>query len=219
PPGTDALGEPAPETGLIVKFDPASGRWQDPLGRNWSAAVRFSLPDEDVFAINASTLAQSGVYTHVGTTLFNMAVNPVNGSIYVSNTDARNEVRFEGPGVFGGSTVQGHLAESRVTGIETPNTTNPAGTNVKPRHLNKHLNYAILANEPGFDATAKLHSLATPVGMAINSLGTTLYVAAFGSSRIGVFPTVALETDVFDPTLASNAYLDVSGGGPAGLAL
>ena len=39
-----------------------------------------------------------------------MAVNPVSGAVYVSNTESRNEVRFEGPGVFGGSTVQGHLA-------------------------------------------------------------------------------------------------------------
>ena len=28
-----------------------------------------------------------------------MAVNPVSGKVYVSNTEARNEVRFEGPGV------------------------------------------------------------------------------------------------------------------------
>ena len=79
--------------------------------------MRFDLPDEDVFAIDADTLAQTAVFTHVGTTLFNMAVNPSTGALYVSNTDSRNEVRFEGPGVFGGSTVQGHLAESRITVI------------------------------------------------------------------------------------------------------
>ena len=119
PPSTDALGEPAPETGLIVKFDPATGEWNDPLGRDWSAAVRFDLPDDDVFAIDADTLAQTAAFAHVGTTLFNMAVNPATGTLYVSNTEARNEVRFEGPGVFGGSTVQGHLAESRIT-VLTP---------------------------------------------------------------------------------------------------
>jgi hypothetical protein len=49
PPDSDAMGEPAPETGLIVKFDPADSRWKDELGRNWSSAVQFDLPDKDVF--------------------------------------------------------------------------------------------------------------------------------------------------------------------------
>ena len=31
-----------------------SAQWQDELGRNWSNAVRFTLPDHDVFAIDAS---------------------------------------------------------------------------------------------------------------------------------------------------------------------
>src|SRR6185369_7898376 len=72
------------------------------VGRNWSNGVRFSLPDKDVFAINASTLTEIASHAGVGTTLFNMVVNPANGKLYVSNTDARNETRFEGPGVVGG---------------------------------------------------------------------------------------------------------------------
>jgi DNA-binding beta-propeller fold protein YncE len=207
PPSTDATGEPAPETGLIVKFDPASGHWLDPLGRDWSAAVRFDLPDEDVFTLDAATLAQTGVFTHVGTTLFNMTINPMTGTVYVSNTDSHNEVRFEGPGVFGGSTVQGHLAEARIT-VLTP-------SGVFPRHLNKHIDYSQL---PAPDGT-KDHSLATPVGMATSADGSTLYVAAFGSSRIGVFDTVTLEGDTFDPTQTSANYIAVSGGGPSGLVL
>ena len=207
PPGTDAFGAQAPETGLIVKFDPASGQWHDPLGRDWSAAVRFDLPDQDVFALDADSLAQSAVFTHVGTTLFNLAVNPVTGALYVSNTDARNEVRFEGPGVFGGSTVQGHLAESRITVL--------SGSGVFPRHLNKHIDYGQLPAPLG----TKAHSLATPTGMAVSADGATLYVAAFGSSRIGVFDTVALEGDTFDPEVASADYIPVSGGGPSGLVL
>ena len=56
-----------------------------------------------------------------------MATNPVSGKVYVSNTEARNEVRFEGPGTFGGSTVRGHLHEARITVLD--------GTAVNPRHL------------------------------------------------------------------------------------
>jgi DNA-binding beta-propeller fold protein YncE len=206
-PGTNSAGARAPETGLIVKFDAASGQWKDPLARDWTPAVRFSLPDHDVFAIDAATLAQTHAFSGVGTVLFNMAVNPVSGDVYVSNTEARNEVRFEGPGVFGGSTVQGHLAEARVTIL--------SGATVVPRHLNRHIDYA----ERPAPAGVKDASLATPVGMAVSPDGTTLFVAAFGSSRIGVLDTAALTASTFDPLVASADYIGVSGGGPSGVAL
>src|SRR5690606_18872453 len=110
---------------------------------DWSAAVKFNLPDKDVFAIdaNANPPVETGFHTGVGTILFNMAVNPVNGKVYVSNGEARNEVRFEGPGVLGGSTVQGRLAEYRITVLD--------GANVLPRHLNKHIDYSIRPAPPG----------------------------------------------------------------------
>jgi len=210
-PAMNAAGDPAPEVGLIVKFNNATGHWEDELRRTWESSIRFKLPDTDVFAVDANALTQTAAYAHVGTTLFNMAVNPVTGALYVSNTDARNEVRFEGPGKFAGHTVQGHLAEARVSVI--------SGGAVASRHLNKHLNYSVLAGAPGFDATAKSQSLSMPVDMAVSGDGKTLYVAAFGSSKIGVFGTKSLEDDSFNPMTASAAYLTVSGGGPSGLAL
>ncbi len=206
-PGTNYAGRRAPETGLIVRHDPLTDEWLDTLGRDWSAAVQFSLPDQDVFAIDATTLAQSAAFSHVGTTLFNMAVNPVSGVLYVSNTEARNEVLFEGPGVFGGSTVQGHLAESRITVI--------SGSSVAPRHLNKHIDYSLRPAPAG----VKEHSLSTPAAMAVTTDGGTLYVAAFGSAKIGVFPTTAIENDSFDPVSASANYISLTGGGPSGLVL
>jgi DNA-binding beta-propeller fold protein YncE len=206
-PATNFEGEQAPDVGIIVKFNPQSGHWEDELGRNWDNAIKFNLPDRDVFAINANTLATGATWSGVGTTLFNMAVNPVSGKVYVSNTESINEVRFEGPGNFGGSTVQGHLAESRITVI--------SGSSVTPRHLNKHINYNVLPAPP----SVKQHSLATPVDMVVSANGATLYVAAFGSSKIGVFSTAALENNSFDPTLTSANYLTVTGGGPSGIAL
>lgn len=210
-PATDAGGEPAPEVGLIVKYNNADGHWEDELQRVWDGSVRFQLPDTDVFAVDANGLTQTAAYAHVGTTLFNMAVNPATGSVYVSNTDAVNNVRFEGPGVYAGHTVQGHLAESRITVI--------AGGTVAARHLNKHINYGLLAGAPGYDPTVKQHSLATPLDMAVTSDGKTVYVAAFGSSKIGVLDAASLENDSFDPVAASANYIAVSGGGPCGLAL
>ncbi len=208
-PSTDASGEPAPEVSLIVKF--INGHWLDELNRVWDGSVRFNLPDTDVFSFDANTLKQTASFAHVGTTLFNMAANPVSGNLYVSNTDAINNVRFEGPGTYAGHTVQGHLAEARITVI--------SGSTVTTHHLNKHLDYTKLAGSAGFDATAKNHSLSMPLDMAVSSNGTTLYVAAFGSSKIGVFNTASLEADTFNPVTASANYISVSGGGPSGVLL
>lgn len=210
-PQTNAEGKPAPKTGMMVKYNRATGHWEDIVGRNWDAAVPYTLPDKDVFAVDANALSEKRFYQHVGTTLFNMVANPVTGKLYVSNTEANNMTRFEGPGKFGGSTVQGKIALSRVTVI--------VDNNVMPRHLNKHIDYTKLVSDPAFDPTVKDHSLATPTEMAVSKDGQTLYVAAFGSSRIGVFNTNELETDSFNPRKASSNYITVSGGGPSGLVL
>ena len=217
PPSTDHVGNQAPEVGIIVKFNNSNGKWEDERGRDWTQAVRFNLPDYDVFAIDASALTQSNVWTGVGTTLFNVATNPVTGVVYVSNTEAKNDVRFEGPGTYvtaQGSkpigepaTVQGHLAESRITVL--------SGASVLPRHLNKHIDYSVL---PAPFGTAD-SSLATPLQIVVSADGTKLYVAAFGSGKVGVFDTATLENDTFWPPTQSSQYLPVSGGGPGGLAL
>jgi DNA-binding beta-propeller fold protein YncE len=205
-PTTDHTGEPGPEVGLIVKFNNANARWEDQLARNWTPAISFELPDLDVFAIDATTFAETQSFPHVGTVLFDIVTNPVTGTVYVSNTDANNEVRFEGPGTaFGSSTVQGHLHEARISVIE--------GGVVTARHLNKHIDYDVRPASPG----VKQHSLATPTGMAVTADGATLYVAAFGSSKIGVFDTAALEDDTFVPDASSHIQLE--GGGPTGLVL
>lgn len=209
-PGPDSNkdGVRHPETGLVLKFNRGSGVWQDTLGRNWNNAVKFSLPDKDVFTINAaaSPPAETGTaVTGVGTIIFNMVANPVSGKIYVTNSEARNDVRFEGPGKFGGSTVRGHLHEARITVL--------AGTTATPRHLNKHINYSVVPSS----GSVRAKSLATPLGMAVSGDGSTLYVAAFGSSKIGVFDTAALENDSFTPDAANQ--ISVSGGGPSAVLL
>jgi mono/diheme cytochrome c family protein len=147
----------------------------------------------------------------VGTTLFNMATNPVNGHLYVSNAASQNQVRFEDPKRTAGHAVTGHLAEMDITVI--------SDSTVTPIHLNKHIDYSRLPGDPGFDPTQQRHSLATPLGMAISADGRTLYVAAFGSSRIGVFDIAALESNTFDPTTSSARYIHVTGGGPSGVLL
>src|SRR5690606_36654649 len=93
------------------------------------------------------------------------------------------------------------------------------GQSVQPRHLNKHIDYSKLVHDPAFDATAKQHSLSMPLDMAITKDGKTLYVAAYGSSRIGVYNTSELENNTFNPRTASANHINVTGGGPSGLVL
>src|SRR5262249_41086179 len=57
-------------------------------------------------------------------------------------------------------------------------------------------------------------SLALPQGMAVTGNGATLYVAALGSAKVGVFSTAELENDTFVPNAAD--HIAVSGGGPTG---
>jgi YVTN family beta-propeller protein len=144
-PRSNASGVRAPEVGLIVQFDASSGAWRDELGRDWRAAVRFDLPDYDVFAIDALADVPHEIdrFAGVGTILYNMAVHPLSGVVYVSNSQARNEVRFSGPGLLAGHTVRGHLHEARVTVID------PATGAVLPRHLNKHIDYRTVPSPPG----------------------------------------------------------------------
>ena len=209
-PAANFQGIPQPETGLIVKFD--GEHWRDEAeGRIWDEFVRFDLPDRDVFTIDAManppTELSTESFSGVGTVLFNMIANPVTGVVYVSNTEARNERQFEGPGDFSGRTVRGRLHQARITVLD--------GGKSDPRHLNKHIDYDDCCELLPNDVNDR--SLAQPVDMAITNDGTTLYVAAFGSSKVGVFATSELEDDTFVPDAAN--HIELSGGGPSGLVL
>lgn len=214
PPQKSTAGVAQPPTGLIVKFN--GQHWTDELGRVWDKFVYFNLPDKDVFAIDATAMppkqvtGSAGYFTGVGTVLFNMAINPQNGHIYVSNTDALNNVRFEvDRNAFQGTSVQGHLHESRISVLD------PANGTVVSRHLNKHIDYSVCCQP--IPNSENERSLAFPMGMQVSGDGKKLYVAAFGSSKIGVFSTQALEDNSFVPSVVNQIHL--SGGGPSGLLL
>ncbi len=213
PPLANAGGVAAPWGSLIVKYrqSPGDGQyhWLDELNRPWDSVVRLSLPDKDVFALDATLPVPAekaqGAFTGVGTVLFNMAVNPVSGKVYVANLESRNDVRFEGHNAHGGgSSVRGHIAESRISVLD--------GAGVVSRHLNKHLDYA----RDGTPAEAA-RSLAFPTGMEVSRDGKWLYVAALGSSKLGIFRTAELESDTFSPD--ARRHVTLSGGGPTGVVL
>ena len=184
----------APDVGLIVQFKPAVNQWQDETGHNWSNFVKFNLPDYDVFVIDADAGTPSVIrrLSHVGTTLFDVAVRPGTGDLWVPNTEARNLVRFE-------PNLRGHLVQTRVSVV------NPVSGSVATVDLNPHINYNLTPGpQPEIDA-----SLAHPVTGVFNGNGSTYYVAALGSQKVGVV----------NASNGSIADLIAVGDGPSGLAL
>jgi YVTN family beta-propeller protein len=193
PPRSSGLGA-APAVGLIVKFNPANNRWEDEVGGNWSSKVAFTLPDNDVFVIDADAATPSVIRsaTGVGTTLFGVAVNPSNGDLWVSDTEARNLTRFE-------PNLRGHLVQTRITRVN-PGT----GTVTAQFDLNPHINYATSPGPAGEIAA----SLAQPGAGVFTASGGAFYVTAFGSNKVGVLNSAGTVT----------ARITV-GAGPSGVAL
>jgi len=202
----------APATGLIVRFN--GTQWVDEINRDWTSSVNFSLPDRDVFLIDANAnppaaAAGTNFVTGVGTILFNMAVRPSNGRLYVSNLSSRNFERFEAlfENPLSSETsrgVRGHTAENQITVID--------GTTPTPHHLNSHVNYDV-ATGPQSEID---QSIAFPLGMVFSPDSNSLFVAAFGSGDVAVLDTADLEDG--DASITNTPVQNV-GGGPSGLAL
>ena len=197
PPAPEGATPEAPEVGLIVKL--RSGQWLDEIGRDWSAQVPFSLPDYDLFRIDANADLPSVVsaVSGVGTVIYNLAVRPGNGRLYASNTEALNEQRFE-------PVLSGRFAPNRISIID-----GNSARAVQAVHLNPHIDYAA-GTGPQVEID---QSLATPMDMVFSPDGQTVYVAGFGSGKIGVFDTDALESGQVVKGLIR------VGMGPSGLAL
>ena len=105
-----------PKQGPIVKRTERG--WRDYDDREWSAAVAFDLPDYDVFVVDAAAEQPKVIQTisDVGTVLFNLAVQPGSGEIWVSNTEAFNHIPHE-------SRLNGRFAQNRITRV-IPDKTN-----------------------------------------------------------------------------------------------
>lgn len=206
-PRQNVQGRRQPATGLIVKK--RSSAWVDESGRDWSAELRFDLPDLDVFAIDAmaDTPGLQRQQSGVGTVLFNMATNPASGELYVSNLESLNHIRFEGPG-DSASTVRGHIAESRISVIDN--------RGVTVNHLNPHIDFDVEEGH-SYPAADVRRSLSQPTSLAVSPDGSRLYVAAFGSGKVAAIPTEQLRNGDYQPDPA--LQVELPGGGPSGLAL
>ncbi len=147
----------APKQGIIV--DANDPKW---------GQLNVTLPDVDVVEIDTATL-QVREYAKVGTILYQLAQRPGTDELWVANTESHNRVRFE-------PVVNGHVIDSRVTRITTG-----ATATVTPFDLNPNINYKTLPN-----TAAQSTALSQPTGLEFDPTGTELFVAAFGTDRIGV---------------------------------
>ncbi|MFN8548372.1 MAG: FlgD immunoglobulin-like domain containing protein [Candidatus Eisenbacteria bacterium] len=181
-----------PEVSLIVRHD--GQHWRDEIARMWDDYLPYTLYDEDVIEVSATSLAPVRAYRGVGTNLFNLAVAP-SGRIYCTNFEARNEIRFE-------PNVSGKFSRNNVTLIDP--SLDPASTRPVQRHLNEHIDYS----NPHGTPSERAMSLAQPMDLAVSSDGERLYVAAFGSHKIGVLDATGTVVDRIEV-----------GQGPCGVAL
>lgn len=184
-----------PPVSVIVHFE--GSKWLDSTGRDWTAAVPFNLPDEDVFVLDATAPLPRVLrsMTGVGTILFNMAVQPGSGEVWVTNTDARNTLRYE-------PNVRGRAHESRVTRLIL--NAQPDTPVLEPVPLNRHIDL----NQPPGSPEVIAQSLSQPLDIVFSKDGQRAYVAAFGSRKVGVLDRWGNVVDRIDV-----------GFGPAGLAL
>jgi DNA-binding beta-propeller fold protein YncE len=184
-----------------------SAKWVDEAGQNWSPCLPFRLPDHDLFVIDATNPGAAPQFVdHLGTTLFEVAVNPISGKAYIPNTDARNFTRFEHP--LG---VQGHMVDNQLTVVD------PAAGNAVTRiDLNAHINRA---SDPAANLAERQASISQPGMMVWKADGSSAYLTAIGSRKLFVVDGSCLAGScIFGPNRASpNAV--VVGEGPTGVAL
>ena len=187
PPKNPALPA-APPVSLIVKHNGSA--WVDETNKSWNSVVPYTLSDNDVAVINSSSLTVTRYVHAVGTTLFNVAVAP-NGSLYVTNQDASNQIRFE-------PNVKGKFLQNRVTIVD------PVAATASPKHINAHINYSIASGSPG----ERAQSICIPTDVTVSSSGNEVYVAGFGSRKIAVLNASGVVTRRIN-----------AGDGPAGVVL
>jgi YVTN family beta-propeller protein len=155
---TDPLVPLPPNTGLIV---PAS-----------DSRVNYTVLDRDVAEIDAISQTVTRYLSGAGTNLFDVAVHPQTGDLWVGNTHARNLTRFE-------HDLRGRFVDHRITklaaadGAATVYDTNPGFNYFAP------MPYAFGRN----------NSIAHPAALAFTADGTHVWVAGFNSDRLGKFST------------------------------
>jgi DNA-binding beta-propeller fold protein YncE len=181
----------APQSGLIVRDD-------DP---SWSHIVTWDVVDTDLVRIDAGTLTILEEVEAVGTILYDLVVDPLDGHVFVAATEARNHVRFV-------QNLKAHSIHSRVSEVT------PGLAAVEAHELNPGIDYGALPND-----AARATALAEPVALVLDEASGLIYVAAQGTDRIGVIDRAGVRQGMVELG-ASGANVETSSiRGPRGLAL
>ncbi len=131
------------------------------------------LPDRDLFIFDTATDNRLRVVTGVGTLLYGIAVDS-NGSVFVAQTDARNDANgkagTEGDGM---AEMENRAFLNQVTQVDCPNAcSNPVRHELEPL-------------PPSHPAAGM--ALATPFGIQVSDDDATLVVTAAGSDKLFTF--------------------------------
>jgi YVTN family beta-propeller protein len=182
---------PAPAVATIV----------DATNPKWAGYIKFKMPDNDVALISTSSLAVTGYISGTGAINLGIAVQPGTGEIYVANTDALNLTHYE-------PNLRGHWVNNRITRV--------AGSQMTAYDLNPGINYTVLPN-PAALGTA----LAQPTAIVFQPNAKVMYVAAFGTDRVGVVDANGkiLARIEIEPTATGSNVDPANKRGPRGLAL
>ncbi len=160
-------GHGAPRTGLIVQQQP-NGNWLDMYGNLWNSKIKYSMADVDVAEINTGSNAVSRTFGGIGSINFGLAVNPVDGRVAMTNTETRNQLRFE-------PRLIGYLVETQCSFVSTSGT-------LSIRKLDPHIDFSVV---PGTQTEAD-SAIGIPTGVAFSSNGLRAYVTSFATDKLGV---------------------------------
>jgi YVTN family beta-propeller protein len=164
-PRSGSLPPTPPRVALIVQRQGA--QWKDMYGGDWTAKVPYNVPDVDVAEITTATNTVTRTFGDLGSVNFGLAVNPIDGRIAVSSTEALNLKRFE-------PRLRGHIVDTQL-GLVT------ASGVVTVRNLNPHADYNV-PNRPA-DADS---AIGIPTGVAYSLDGQRVYVTSLASNKLAV---------------------------------
>lgn len=193
-PSPPTNASPAPPAALIVQRDPATGRWLDEQGANWSAFVSWGLHGHDVAIIDTRTLTVDYIRDLMNLNM-SLAVHP-DGTLTVVGTEAFNAVRFE-------PRLTGHFVRGRLALVS------PAAPDAPQiLELNPHLLDAYASGQSTISPAQRALSIADPRAIVWSADGQRGYIAGMGSNNVAVITPDGVRVATFDVSQ-----------GPTGLAL
>jgi YVTN family beta-propeller protein len=149
----------APRQGVIVSTN----------DKRWQKQINIQLADYDVMEIDTKRFSVTRSFATVGTILFNLAQHPQSGDLWVTNTEARNLVRFE-------PVLRGHVVDNRITIVRSKQDADSVILD-----LNEGMDYSVLPNQAALET-----AIAQPTDVIFNQSGSQAFVTSYGTDRIGI---------------------------------